>query len=927
MHASAPGYDESTSRPRYSHAVPIRRAGAEVPMVYRGKGARMAGLAVTATVTLGAFALAGQGGAAASTHAASAARARPPGGLTVVAPAVVPPPKSTDLGAAPAAAKVHFAVELRPKDPAALSAFATAVSTPGSALYRHYLAKGQAAELFGPTPATVNKVRTALAALGLTPGRTTADRVLIPVTASTARIDSALRTSMHAFRLSGGAVAYANITPLRLPAGIAAAVQAIVGLDGLFRETASLAPGTRPSHRLAAAAGVAGQAEPCAKASAAGLTGPQIAQAYDMDPLYNEGDFGQGQNADLVELAPFSSSDIGTYQKCYGTHVRVNTIVVESGLGSDAAEDEVDIEDLISLAPRLSNINVYEAPANTPSTSADVAYGQVAIENTIMEADNARVISDSWGGCETQAGNEEAAAAEEPILAMIASQGQDFFAAAGDSGSQACTAGVLNVADPASQPWVTAVGGTNLNGVGDPPAFAPSETAWSAGGGGISSNWQMPIWQFIGTLGVVNKYSTGAPCKAPPGIYCREVPDVSANAGVSYGMITGNGKWGPWVGTSIASPTWAAAVALINASSPACVKNPVGFINTALYALAIGPGIYLNDITKGNDANGHASVHGKYPATKGYDLATGLGTPEAANLAWGLCGTSPLWSPETTFAGSYNSGVAPAIAASGHTLYMVTTSSAGDIFYQTFNGAALASTEVRIGKSPVKTAFSAAIAINDGKPAIAWTASSGAVEVATLSGGKWSAAVVVGRGKALSSRGPALTAGGGFLNVAWKGKSTGNVYISLDTSKGWSAQLKVPGASTSDHPALVYYPPASNIVIAWTTSKNTIKYENLSAFGFGTIATVPQAGTNASPALTVVGTRLYVAWKGRTTDKIFYKWQPDKKLYGTWSGQLAETAALTREAPSIAASGQTLYTAWLGTSGKHLWYQFADVPN
>ncbi len=897
-------------------------------MVYRGNGARLAGLAVLAAISLGAFALTGQTGAAASPSGAIVHRPAGPGTRpTVVAPAVVPSPLTTDLGAAPADTKLRFAVVLKPRDPAALSKFASEVSTPGSALYRHYLAKGQAAGLFGPTPATVTAVRTALAALGLALGPTAADRMLVPVTATAARVDTALRTSMHAFRLASGAVGYANVTPLRLPASIAPAVQAIVGLDGLLRETTSLAPGSRPSRPLATAAGVPGQAEPCAKATAAGLTGPQIAQAYDMDPLYNVHDFGTGENADLVELAPFNSADITAYQKCYGTHVRVNTIVVESGLGSDAAEDEVDIEDLISLAPGLSNINVYEAPANTPSTSVDAAYGEVAIQNTIMEADNARVVSNSWGGCEVTAGDEEAAAAEEPILAMMASQGQDFFSDAGDSGSQSCKKGVLNVADPASQPWVTAVGGTDLNGVGDPPAFPPSETAWSAGGGGISSNWEMPAWQFLGTPGVINKYSTGAPCKAPAGIDCREVPDVSADAGVSYGMITGNQKWGAWEGTSLSTPTWAAAVALIDASSPACVQKPVGFINTALYVLAITPSVYFNDITKGNDANGDAAVHGKYPATKGYDLATGLGTPETASLAWALCGTSPLWSPETTFAGSYNSAIAPAIAASGHTLYMVTTSSAGDIFYQTLTGTALGSTEVRIGNSPVKTAFSPAIAINDGKPAIAWTAASGAVEVSTLSGGKWSAAVVVGRGKALSSRGPALTAGGGFLNVAWKGKSTDNVYVSLDTSKGWSAQLKVPGASTSDHPALVYFRPASNLVIAWTTTKNTIEYENLSAFGFGTTGTVSQASTNASPAVTVVGERLYVAWKGRTTDKIFYNSQPEKELYGTWTGQVAETAALTHDAPSTAASGATLYAVWLGTSGKHLWYQFADVPD
>jgi hypothetical protein len=402
---------------------------------------------------------------------------------------------------------------------------------------------------------------------------------------------------------------------------------------------------------------------------------------------------------------------------------------------------------------------------------------------------------------------------------------------------------------------------------------------------------------------------------------------VSANAGTSYGMDTGSNHWSGWVGTSLAAPTWAAATALIDASSAACLKTSAGFLNPTLYLYGAGS-IYLNDITKGNNTNGDAAVHGAYPATKGYDLATGLGTPEAANLAQLLCATPPLWSPETTMPGSYNSAIAPAVASSGHTLYVVTTNRNGDIIYQTFNGTTWgAISEVKIGKNPVKTGYSPAIAVNGGKPSIAWTSSSHAVEVSTLSHGKWSAGVVVGKGKALSSRGPALTAGGGFLDVAWKGNSTDHVYVSLDTKKGWSAQLKVPGASSSARPALVYYSPVPSLVIAWLTSKNSIKYETLSIFGFGTVDTVPQAGTNASPALAVVGDRLYVAWKGRSTDKIFYDWQPDKQIFGTWSGQVSEPGALTHNSPAIAATGPTMYTVWLGASGKHLWFQFADVPN
>jgi hypothetical protein len=116
-------------------------------------------------------------------------------------------------------------------------------------------------------------------------------------------------------------------------------------------------------------------------------------------------------------------------------------------------------------------------------------------------------------------------------------------------------------------------------------------------------------------------------------------------------------------------------------------------------------------------------------------------------------------------------------------------------------------------------------------------------------------------------------------------------------------------------------------VIAWTTSKDTIKYTDLSVFGFGSIATVPQAGTNNSPALGAIQNDLCVAWKGHTTDKVFYSCQIPGKVFSGWTSQTAEPGALTTGFPSLAATGPTLYTFWLGKSGLHLWYQFSDVNN
>ena len=131
------------------------------------------------------------------------------------------------------------------------------------------------------------------------------------------------------------------------------------------------------------------------------------------------------------------------------------------------------------------------------------------------------------GGCEPQS---TVQAAENTDLMEAAMQGQTVFAASGDGGSEDCTQGAktpqteLAVQDPASQPYITGVGGTNIGAYGPPP----TETAWNASTGGISQDWPMPSWQ--AGPGVINSYSSATPCGAAGG-YCREVPDVSALAG------------------------------------------------------------------------------------------------------------------------------------------------------------------------------------------------------------------------------------------------------------------------------------------------------------------------------------------------------------------------------------------------------------
>jgi hypothetical protein len=130
------------------------------------------------------------------------------------------------------------------------------------------------------------------------------------------------------------------------------------------------------------------------------------------------------------------------------------------------------------------------------------------------------------------------------------------------------------------------------------------------------------------------------------GGYCREVPDVSADADPASGyLIYYNGGntikrypsgWQGTGGTSGSSPVWAAVIALADAE-PACAGAPVGFANPALYAAAAqGQSTYFDDVTSGNNdlLNKSGTL---FSAGPGYDMASGLGTPNAGALAPELC--------------------------------------------------------------------------------------------------------------------------------------------------------------------------------------------------------------------------------------------------------------------------------------------------
>lgn len=621
-----------------------------------------------ATLTIATCALCG---ALPSGASASAPRAR-------VGAVPKLPSQARVTGAVRGTTRIQLTLSLASRDPLALQRLATAVSTPGSPQFRHYLNVSQFADRFGATDKQVAAVSAALRREGLKVGRPDANRLSLNASGTAEQVQHAFATRLARVRLSGGRVAYADRTTPTLPASVARDVDAVVGLNTTIRpEADQIAKPSRPTLADAAPAArshvATGGPQPCATAtstaaSQGGYTADKIAAAYDFSGLYGQGLNGTGQTIALYELETLNPADVAAYQACYGTAVPFSYVNVDHPkTTSTDDESALDADQLIGLAPGAKVI-VYQAP--------DTVTAGVAEYSKIVSQDAARTISVSWGACESVMTDNHTdlsvVKAEGKLFQEAAVQGQSVVAATGDTGSSACYkdngSEATAVQDPSSQPYATAVGGTSLftrAANGQPAAWNPDaspaepalQSVWndgvitesngqsvpSASTGGISTLWKMPGYQSKAAAGldVLGTDSSGKPCKST---HCRQVPDVSADGDpeTPY-LIYSDGIWGPEGGTSAAAPLWAALTAIAN-QSPTCRGAALGFENPSLYKLAATAPGAINDVSAANPFSGRAdnsalpSDTGLYPVGVGYDMTSGLGTPDAAKVAAALCG-------------------------------------------------------------------------------------------------------------------------------------------------------------------------------------------------------------------------------------------------------------------------------------------------
>lgn len=541
--------------------------------------------------------------------------------------------RSSVIGDAAPSMRLSLSINLSLRNTTDLANYLQAEYTPGSSLYHRYLSAAEFAALYGPTAQDVQQVASFLRSQGFTVTRAVAGQQVIDFTGTVSQAQQAFGVQIHTYRAGNGRLFYANGSSPRMPLMLRPLV---VNINGLNNATVYAHP-PLGAHSLDAPAHA-----PLAGARSIACPGPgsnsleyllpsQFASAYNYTGAYNAGLHGEGQSVALFELDGYSAGDISAFQSCYDTNspTRINNVLIDGGVSppqGGAIEVELDMEVVLSELNGLSNLFVYQAP-NT-STGYDDEWNQII-------QDDIPVVSTSWGLCEPEMSAADVQA-ENSFFLQADAQGQSIVAAAGDDGAYDCGDGTLAVDDPASNPNITGAGGTHLvinsnNGYNSESVWSGTPSSTNGGGGGVSELWTMPSYQ-SGPGVINNTYSSGSPCSATSG-YCREVPDVSLNADpdvgyVVYCTVTAAqcDPSAPFVavgGTSAAAPMWAAIVALADEYELHHNGTNLGFLNPMLYTLlrSSSYSAAFHDVTGGTNLY--------YPATSGYDMASGIGTANA----------------------------------------------------------------------------------------------------------------------------------------------------------------------------------------------------------------------------------------------------------------------------------------------------------
>lgn len=554
-----------------------------------------------------------------------------------------------------------------PQQEAALQDLLEKQHDASSPQYHRWLTPAEFGQRFGPAEADLRAITGWLESYGMQVARVSQGRSVIEFSGTAGQVEDAFRTEIHRYFVSGQEH-FANARDPQIPAALAPVVAGIATLHNFdTRPQSVLSRTTFQKNRELDAANpqfTSGSGDHA-------LSPADYAVIYNINPVYQAGINGAGATIGVIARSNIRLQDVIDFRRNFGLSNNAPQIIVNGPDpgdlgGGEEAEAVLDASWSGATAPGATVKLVVSASTNTTD-------GVLLSEEYIIDKNLADVMTESFGSCEANFTQAQAAVISA-LAEQAAAQGITYAVAAGDSGSAGCddpnteteATGPLSVNILASTPYTTAVGGTeffewdpsfywnshNNTSGGSALSYIPEEVwhetcflnqcpvIW-AGGGGVSRIFSKPSWQ----AGVPGIPDDGA----------RDVPDISLTsaghdpyliclAGSCQGSSAGQIRFAGIAGTSAATPAFAGIMALVKQKS----GSRQGEANHMLYRLAaresfpqcdagasrfpIGllSNCIFNDVTSGtNQVPG--MVFG-YGAGTGYDLATGLGSLNVANL-------------------------------------------------------------------------------------------------------------------------------------------------------------------------------------------------------------------------------------------------------------------------------------------------------
>jgi len=708
------------------------------------------------------------------------------------------------IGRLPAEQVMSLDLVLPLRDKEGLENFLSDLYDPASPSYKHYLTPAEFTARFGPTQKDYNAVLAFAKANGLKVTGGSRDGMDVQVKGSVSAIETAFHVNMRTFQHPTESREFYG--PDREPViNLPFSLWHVSGLDNfsnphpLYVKKSDFAA----AHNMSTEAVV--KHATTGSGPSASFLGSDMRAAYAAGTTLT----GAGQNLGLFEFLGTDLADLNTYYANVGqtNHVPITLLSVDgtstscvdtrAGGNCDDTEQTLDMTQALGMAPGLASLVMYVGSTDTAIISAMTTHSPLPT-----------VIGCSWGWTPADPST------LDPYFQKMAAQGQNFFAASGDSS----TWSTRNEAWPADDAHVVSVGGTDLVTAS---AAGPwqSETAWVDSGGGISPDKiAIPTWQQLS--GVINSSNKGSTT-------LRSGPDVSANANFTFYTCANQTTClaNTYGGTSFAAPMWAGYIALVNQQLATNGQPTIGFLNPTIYNMNVTSGYAANfhDITSGTS--------GSFSAVTGYDLVTGWGSPTPA-LITALSGSTST----SGFSLSASPGSVSVVQGASGSTTITSTVSGG------FNSAVTLSASG--APAGVTVGFSPSSITGTGSSTLTFTVAS------TTAAGTYSIAVKGTSGSTTSTTNVSLTVTGtapaGFsisaspASTSISRNTTGSITISSSVTGGFSSAIALSSSGGGSGLTVTFGPTS---ITGAGSSTMTVRVGSGASLGNHTITVTGKSGS------------------------------------------------------------------------------------